>query len=64
LPVTVEPKHLALWKRAHAVTQPSTVNKPPTYGAWHRQRAERRVTAEPEEREAEAPTVEGIGASG
>ena len=60
--VTVQPKHLALWAKAAPVTKPSTENKPPSYGAWHRQRAERRIEVEPE---AEAPKeLEGLAVTG
>ncbi len=52
--VTIEPRHLELWKRANELTVPGAEEKPPTYGAWHRQRAERVVEREPE---AEAPKL-------
>lgn len=50
--VTIEPKHLAAWKRASELTAPAVDEKPPTYGAARRQRAQRVVEHEPE---AEAP---------
>lgn len=57
--VTLEPKHLAAWKRANELTRPGSHEKPPTYGAWHRKRAERKVEAV--EAEADAPKLEGLG---
>jgi hypothetical protein len=57
--VTVEPKHLALWARAHDVTKPGKTEQRPNYGAWHRQRAERRQLPEIEP-EADPEEVEGL----
>jgi len=54
LAVTIQPHHQALWQKAAAHTVPEKTNRPPTYGAWHRQRAERRI-AVPVEPEPETP---------
>lgn len=58
--VKLEPKHLALWKRAAAVTVPSVITEPPNYRAHHRQPAEKREPAD-DRVEAEAPELEGVG---
>ena len=39
-----------MWAKAHELTRPAKgEDKPPTYGAWHRQRADKRR---------EGPTIE------
>lgn len=46
----LEPRHLAMWAKADPITKPGPgEDKPPTYGAWHRQRAERVVEREGDE---------------
>lgn len=46
----VEPRHLAMWAKADPVTKPGPGEAPkPTYGAWHRQRAEKAIEREDDE---------------
>jgi hypothetical protein len=58
--VVVEPRHVAMWARANELTRPATDEQPPTYGAWHRQRAERRMPTPEVPVEQEAPEIEGL----
>lgn len=44
--VTVEPKHVAMWRKAHALTKPSAVEEKPVYSAVHRQRAGKKIESE------------------
>lgn len=45
----VEPRHVAMWSKAHELTRPGPDEQPPTYGAHHRKRAERVLEHESDE---------------
>ena len=58
--VKVEPRHVAMWAKAHKLTIPSVIQEPPNYRAHHRQPGEKREQAD-DRVEAEAPKLEAVG---